>query len=55
MKQIKNPKPLKMVEVFYTLHGERVVTAYKRTEALEKIIELSSEGATITKLVEFTV
>ena len=53
MKGINNRKRLNLVQVFYYLNGENYVTAYKRTDALEMLLKLSNEGATINKLVEF--
>ena len=53
--KLRNKIPLQMIEVFYYLKGENYVTAYKRTEALEMLLKLSEEGATIYRLVEFEV
>ena len=52
---MKQKKHIQLIEVFYYLNGERYVTAYRRSEALEMLLKLSEEGATINKLVEFEV
>ena len=44
-----------MIEVFFTINGERYVTTYKRSEALDMLLKLSERGAVITKLECFEV